>query len=173
MGLGACALPQRAERYHFGREGAADAVSATRYAGKQENPLDRIEIKLRGAAPFQVRLPDGFWARSNEISRDTLVRHGLIGPTNQDESYVVWHPSIPLLASLVGRHQYMAFRLDKDRSSYQLELGACGYSFDQILRTGDGERTYGFPLPVEHALELFGKPSRIEVFEILTGFSCF
>lgn len=168
-----CALPQKAERYHFGSSGAAESVSADRYAGQKGNPFDKLSVRLKLSAPFQFRFPDGYWANSREITRDTLIRHGVINENNRNDSYVAWHPALPIIASLVGRHQYFAFDLDKQGNPYQLHLGACGYSFDEILRTMDGERTYGFPLTVTQATELFGNPSKIEVFQLVTGFTCF
>lgn len=171
--LGGCALPQKAERYYFNHNGAADVVSGVRYAGNKENPIDEIRVSLKSALPFQFRLPDGFWANSRDISRETLIDHGVINDKNRSSDHVTWHPNLPIVASVVGRHQYFAFELDKHGNPFQLTLGACGYSFDEIFRTMDGGRTYGFPLTVEQAAELFGKPSRIEVFEIITGFTCF
>lgn len=168
-----CALPQKAERYYFSSSGKAKAVSADRYAGKEENPFNKIRVHLKSSSPFQFRFPDGYWANSREITRETLINHGVINDNNRNDVYVAWHPTLPILASVVGRHQYFGFDLDKQGNPYQLDLGACGYSFDQILRTTDGERTYGFPLTVKQATELFGNPAKIEVFEIMTGFTCF
>lgn len=166
--VSSCALPQKAERYHF----AADTVTAIRYAGAKEDPIDEIIISLKSTAQFQFRFPDGYWVSSRDITRRTLIQHGVINDKNDKDDYVAWHPDTQILGYIAGRHKYFSFRLDNDGNPYELRLGACGYSFDQVLRTIDGDRTYGFPLSVREAEELFGKPSNIESFSIVTGFTC-
>ena len=166
--ISGCALPQKVERYYF----SADAVTAIRYAGNTQNPINEIVINLISSSPFQFKFPDGYWVGSRDITRHMLILHGVINDKNNREDYVAWHPDIPIIAAVAGRHQYFAFRLDKAGNPYELSLGACGYSFDQVLRKVDGGRIYGFPLSVQEAEELFGKPSKVESFSIVTGFSC-
>jgi hypothetical protein len=166
--VSSCALPQRAERYHY----SADAITATRYAGREVDPIDEITINLKSAVQFEFRFPDGYWVISREITRQTLIDHGIINDKNAGDDYVAWHPTIPIMGAIVGRHQYFSFGLGKDGNPYELRLGACGYSFDQVLRKFAGGRTYGFPLSVQEAEELFGKPTSVESFSIVTGFTC-
>jgi len=162
-----CALPQYAERYTYGKEGAMVA-SAWRYAGSPENPVHKLWVGLRRAPPFEIRMPDGVWVRSQETQSPMLALHGLEISKTGESDYAVWHPSFTL-GALVGRHEYMSFR----HSATELELGACGWAFKEVLRTADGKRVFGFPILLKDLEELFGPPSKVERVSIVTGFSCF
>lgn len=162
-----CALPQYLEHYTYDKDGAMVA-SAWRYAGNPENPVDKLWVDLRRAPPFEIRMPDGVWVRSQEPLVPMLALHGLQISKIGGSDYAVWHPSFTL-GALVGRHEYMSF----SQSATEFKLGACGWAFEEVLRTADGKRVFGFPIPLKDLEELFGPPSKVERVSIVTGFSCF
>ncbi len=169
--INGCALPQYAERHIIEWQGSV-IVEASRYAGREENPVDDLWIKLGRAPAFQFRFPDGLWVNSREISLRTLIERGMRIDKYSNYSMASWHPDLPILASVVGRHQYFSFRIEDDGTVSSLNLGACGSAFEQVFRTMDGV-TFGFPLQVKDVERLFGAVSRVQRIAIVTGFSCF
>lgn len=164
---GGCALPQYAEHYTYNKDGAMVA-SAWRYAGSPDNPVYELWVDLRRAPPFEIRMPDGVWVGAQEKLVPILALHGLEISKIGESDYAVWHPSFTL-GALVGRHEYMSF----SHGATELKLGACGWVFKEVLRTVDGKRVFGFPIPLKDLEELFGPPSKVERLAIVTGFSCF
>lgn len=165
-----CALPQHFERHFIERQGSV-MVQASRFAGREENPVDDLWIDLAKAPPFQFRFPDGSWVNSREIELRTLIEHRMRIDKYSDFSYATWHPDMSILASAVGRHQFLQFRIEKDDRISALSLGACGSAFREVLRTMDGV-TFGFPMQVKEVERLFGPVTRVERVAIVTGFSC-
>lgn len=167
IATGGCALPQYAEHYTYNKDGVKIA-DAWRYAGNPENPVDNLWVDLKGASPFEIRMPDGVWVMSNETLVPMLALHGLEISKIGGSDYAVWHPSFTL-GALVGRHAYMSF----SHGATELKLGACGWEFKEVFRTADGRRVFGFPISLKDLEELFGPPSKVERLSIVTGFSCF
>lgn len=169
--LQACALPQDAETRILEREGG-EAVRALRYAGRESNPIDDLWIRLDRAPPFRLRFPDGTWVNSREIDAAVLRARGLRFEPVGKGQHAIWRGDLAAHESLVGRHQYLSFHLDKHERVIGLGVGACGRSFDTLFATADGTNTFGFPLPVTALDALFGPPTRVERLAIITGFSC-
>ena len=164
---GGCALPQYAERYYF-EEGTATVAYADRYAGHAESLVHSLRINLRRAPEFGIRMPDGVWISSRETTFPILALHGLDMHTIGQDKTATWHPSFTP-GALVGRHAYMSFY----EGAARLEVGACGWSFEEIFRAPDGQRVFGFPIAVKELEELFGPPSRVDRVAIVTGHTCF
>lgn len=166
-----CALPQYAEVHIIqGQDGVA--VEASRYAGREENPVDELWINLARAPVFQFRFPDGQWVNSREITLRTLVDHGMRIDKYNNFSMASWHPDMSIFASVVGRHQFFSFRIENDESISSLTLGACGSTFREVLRMVEGP-AFGFPMNIKEVEQLFGPVSRVRRIAIVTGFSCF
>ena len=167
-----CARPQYGENYFIERQGSP-VVRGFRYAGNEQNPIDDLWIKLDQAAPFQFRFPDGAWVDSRKITRQTLSEHGIHAYQNGTLTQAIWHPDLPLWASVVGRHQYFSFDIGPDGKVDSLTLGACGSAFKDIFRTAPGSQTVGFPMTVKELELIFGPTSRVDRLALVTGFSCF
>lgn len=172
---GACAMPQQAEIYRYQDRDQDDGrffAHADRYAGNARNPVDLLEIDLAPSPPFRVRLPEGGWLDSRTITAERLRDAGFEFYKLGARSLAVWAKNVPLIGSLMGRHRSMDFELDSDGRAVHLSLSACGYVFEQVLAPADGDRAFDFPIPVPDLLILLGTPTRIERFDLITGFSC-
>lgn len=167
-----CARPQYGENYFIELRGSP-VVRGFRYAGNEQNPIDDLWIKLDKAAPFQFRFPDGAWVDSRQITRQTLSEHGIRIDQDGTLTRAVWHPDLPLWASVVGRHQYFSFDIEPDGKVDSLTLGACGSAFKEIFRTAQGAHPVGFPMTVKELEQIFGPTSRVARLALVTGFSCF
>lgn len=165
--LSGCAAPQYAEHYSYEKEGVVVA-SAWRYAGNVENPVHRLWIDLGRVPAFDIRMPDGSWVNSQNVTLSMLAHHGFAVSRISERNVATWHPSFTV-GALVGRHQYMSFEAD----ARELSLGACGWSFHEVLRAPDGQRAFGFPIALKELDELLGPPSRVDRVSLLTGLSCF
>jgi hypothetical protein len=170
-GIQGCAFPQDVED-HFVESYGRPVVRATRYAGREANLVHNLWIKLEVAPTIQFRFPSGQWINVREITQQTLVEQGIRIDKHDDYSMASWHPDLPVVASVVGRHQYFSFRIENDGMVSDLVLGACGSAFEEVLRTMDGV-TFGFPMRVKDVERLFGPVSRVDRTAIVTGFSCF
>lgn len=167
-----CARPQYGENYFIERQDNP-VVRGFRYAGNEQNPIDNLWIRLDQAVPFQFRFPDGEWVDSRKITRQTLSEHGIRVYQDGTLTQAVWHPDLPLWASVVGRHQYFSFDIEPDGKVSSLTLGACGSAFKEIFRTARGTHTIGFPMTVKEFELIFGPTSRVDRLALMTGFSCF
>lgn len=166
-----CALPQYVEDRYFEKQGVL-AVHSSRYEGDKQSRIHRLWIDLKMTEAFEIRFPDGNWVNSKEITAQTLDLHGMETTNIGQRNIAVWHPPFTL-GALTGRHQYIRFDLiDKDNVG-TLELGACGWTFNEVLRKKPGTRSLEFPITLEDLEYLFGPPSRIESIPLLTGHSCF
>lgn len=168
--LAGCAAPQPLEKRFFERRGQPVA-QAERYAGDDASGAHRLWIDLRTAPVFRIRLPDGHWANSDALDAPLLVRHGLSISEIGGRRVAIWHPPFAP-GAVVGRHLYIDVELGPDQRATALTLGACGWSFDAVLGSADGQRHFGFPISVEELDALFGPPAHIERIELLTGHSC-
>lgn len=169
--LAGCASPQPLERRFF-EQHSQPVAQAERYAGDDARRVHRLRIDLRTAPAFRIRLPDGHWANSDTLDAPLLVRHGLSISEIGDRRVAIWHPPFAP-GAVVGRHLYLDFELAPDERATALTLGACGWSFDAVLGSADGQRSFDFPIAVAELDALFGPPARIERVGLLTGLSCF
>lgn len=169
--LNGCALPQYAEDHIIERKGSV-TVRASRYAGREEDPVHELWINLAKSPDFQFRFPDGKWVNAREITLRVLIERGMRIDKYSNFSSASWHPDMSIFSSVVGRHQYFSFRIEDDEAVSSLTLGACGSSFREVLRTMDGS-TFGFPMKIKEVEQLFGPVSSVRRIAIVTGFSCF
>lgn len=167
MGMGGCALPQHVEHYFYEKDGAVVA-EAWRYAGNPENPVHRLWINLKSSPMFDIRLPDGVWISSRDAAFGGLDQHGLEVAKIGDTDHAIWHPAFTP-GALVGRHSFMNFYDNATR----LELGACGWSIEELVRTADKRCAFGFPATLKDLECLLGAPSKVTSIGLVTGHSCF
>jgi hypothetical protein len=169
LALAACALPQDAERLVVQR-GRDEVVVGARYAGRETNPIDEIQIELAQAPRFELHMPDGTWLKSTEITHETMQQHGAkvesdargsFGAYATDTSHHWW----------MGRYAFVLVYTRPSDGTSTLRLSACGQSLPQLLRSADGA-IYGFPMSVEDFERVFGPVTRRERFGIITGATC-